>query len=89
MKTLRGKFLIKKNKLQDGRPCLTLTGICLPKDFDIDSVSDGDEMWICDLMVLDGGLRYSDAEVGDVGSPEEFLAGAGQKESTWKTKTNL
>jgi len=89
MKNIRGKFLVKKNILQDGKPCLIITGICIPKNFDIDSISDGDEMWVCDLMVLDGGLRFEGAMGGHGPSPEDFLSGEGQKESSWKIISSL
>lgn len=90
MKTLRGKYLVRKSKLvRDGTPVLILTGVFYPTNFDIDSVKDNDEMWVSDLEVRDGGIRFTEPYGRDGGSPEDFLEGEMMSSKCWKTKSKL
>jgi hypothetical protein len=88
MKTLRGKYLVKKSKLSDGTEILTLSGVFIPQNFDLDEINDNDEMWVSDI-IISGGLKFADPIGGDGGSPEDFLSGLNQSTSDWKTKRKL
>ncbi len=84
MKQLRGKFLLRKSTLQNGSTVLTMTGVFPSYNFDIE---DGDEMWVADVVIQDGGFAFSNPsrEV----SPEDFLSGENQNIKEWKTKKEL
>jgi hypothetical protein len=86
---LRGKYLVRKSTLGDGKQVLTLTGVFHPMNFDINEVNSDDEMWVSDIIVSDGGIRFSDPFELDGGSPEDFLAGRMQSPSDWKTKGKI
>ena len=88
-KKLRGKYLVRKSKLSNGTPVVTITGTFYPQNFNIDEIKDNDEMWVSDILVLGGGLRFTDPLGGDSGSPEDFLSGEKQLPSEWKTKEKL
>lgn len=88
-KMLRGKYLVRKSKLEDGTPVLTLTGTFYPINFPSTDVDDGDEMWISNLIVCSGGVKFS-GRVNDVTcSPEDFLEGDSQLSSNWREKDEL
>ena len=86
---LRGKYLVRKTKLENGTEVITLTGVFHPTNFDISSINDNDEMWVSDIIVSSGGLRFTDPHGTDGGSPEDFIAGLYQSPSEWKTKSSL
>ena len=46
-------------------------------------------MWVSDIIVSSGGLRFTDPHGTDGGSPEDFIAGLYQSPSEWKTKSSL
>ena len=87
-KLLKGKYLVRKSKLEDGTPIITLTGVFYPKNFNIDDIKDNDEMWVSDIIIGDG-VRFTDPVGIDGGSPEEFLGGENMSPSCWKTKGDL
>lgn len=88
-KILRGKYLVRKSKLTDGTPVLTLSGVFYPQNFSVDDVKDDDEMWVSDIIVSEGGLCFTDPIDRDGGSPEDFLEGKNQSPLCWKTKDKL
>lgn len=83
---LKGKYLVRPSKLEDGSPVLILTGVFYP-NFDISSINENDEMWVSELEVMDGGLRFSGQE--GFNSPEDFLEGKNKHPSQWKNKSKL
>jgi hypothetical protein len=83
---LRGKYLVKKNKLEDGTHILTISGIFRPINFSIDDIADNDEMWVSDVEVIKG-LKFTDPHSVDGGSPEDFISGENPKD--WETKEYL
>ncbi len=85
---LRGKFLVKKNTMQDGKSVLTITGVFHPLTFSVDDINDDDEMWVSDI-IISGGLKFTEPIGLDGGSPEDFLSGNNQSPSNWKNKTTL
>ena len=88
-KILRGKYLVRKSKLENGTEVVTLTGTFHPQNFNISEINDNDEMWVSDIIVSPGGLRFTDPIGTDGGSPEDFLAGDMQSPRNWKTKGSL
>ena len=88
-KILRGKYLIRKSKLTDGKQVLTISGVFHPMNFDVNEINNDDEMWVSDIIIADGGIRFSDPEGIDGGSHEDFLAGVNQSPDYWKTKSKL
>ncbi len=87
---LRGKYLVRKSKLENGEKVLTLSGVFYASNFDINEVNDNDEMWVSDI-IISGGIRFTDPFGTDAGSPEDFVSGSGnmQSPSNWQTKSNL
>lgn len=85
---LRGKYLVRKSTLENGEKVLTLTGVFRP-NFDIDEVKDNDEMWVSDIIVCSGGIRFTDPIGIDGGSPEDFLDGDNQSPRNWMTRGTL
>lgn len=89
-KVVRGKYLVRKTKLANGKDALVITGVFHPMNFDISEIKDNDEMWVSDLQVLQGGLRFTDPVNGiDVGSPEDFIGGSNQMPRDWQNKSKL
>ena len=91
MKTFRGKYLIRKAKTSDGTPVVVLCGIFVPlEDIDWEKLQDSDEMWVSDLIVGEGGLRFTEP-INKTGapSPEDFLSGEGTSPRFWGKKENL
>lgn len=87
---LRGKFLIRKTKLDSGKSALIVTGAAfVNSDNFYDTIDDNDEMWVCDLTLLPGGIRFSNRVDIKAGSPEDFLMGQSQSPSAWKKRTDL
>jgi hypothetical protein len=85
-KILRGKYLVRKSKLSDGQDVLTISGVFYPQNFNIDEVKDNDEMWVSDIIISSGGIRFTDPIGLDGGSPEDFISGNNQSPSCWNTK---
>lgn len=85
-KILRGKYLVRKSKLKNGQDVVTLSGVFHPQNFDISEIKDNDEMWVSNIIVSSGGIRFSDPIGIDGGSPEDFLSGINQSPLDWKTK---
>jgi len=85
---LRGKYLVRKSKLEDGTPILTISGVFRPINFSIDDIKENDEMWVSDVEVIDG-LKFTDPIGVDGGSPEDFINGNRQSPKDWKTKGYL
>lgn len=87
---LRGKFLVRRSKTNTGKEVLTLTGTFHPVNFNISDVNSADEMWVADVIVCEGGFKFTDCLYSHgVGSPEDFLEGNCQKSSDWQKKELL
>jgi hypothetical protein len=86
---LRGKFLVRKSKLSDGKEVVILSGIFHPINFEINTINDNDEMWVSDIIVSSAGIRYTDPIGVDGGSPEDFISGVKQLPEDWKTRGHL
>jgi hypothetical protein len=86
---LRGKYLVRKSKLENGTVVITLSGVFYAQNFDVNEIKDNDEMWVSDIIVSSGGLRFTDPIGVDGGSPEDFISGDNQSPGSWKTKTSL
>ena len=43
-------------------------------------------MWVSDLEVLSGGIRFTDPHSVDGGSLEDFISGNNQSPKDWKNK---
>lgn len=89
MKILRGKYLVRKSKLKSGEDVVIICGVFYPQNFNIDEIKNNDEMWVSDIQVSDGGIRFTDPTGIDGGSPENFLSGINQSHFNWKTKGSL
>jgi len=87
-KIIRGKYLVRKKKIYNGSDILIVTGVFYPINFNLNEIGDNDEMWISDLMVIDGGLKFSDPINNNI-SPEDFLSGKNQMPISWKIKSKL
>ena len=85
---LRGKCLVNINRLENGEEVLTLTGVFYPVSFNVEDVKDGGEMWVADIIVEEGGIRFTKNESISI-SPEDFLEGESQDSSSWKNKDIL
>lgn len=88
-KILRGKYLVRKSKSNNGEIILTLVGNFYPQNFNINEIKDNDEMWVSDIIVCEGGIKFTDPINIDGGSPEDFLSGINQSPESWKTKRKL
>lgn len=86
---LRGKYLVRKSKLKNGDEVITLSGVFYPQNFNVAEIKDNDEMWVSDIIISSGGIRFTDPVGIDGGSPEEFISGENQLPSYWKTKGSL
>ncbi len=88
-KKLRGKYLIRKSKMSDGTPVLMLVGTFFPPtDWDVESNFKHDEMWVSDVIIGDGGLRFQQPK--NHFSPEEFLENDDyQAPNQFKIKSNI
>lgn len=91
MKTFRGKYLVRKTKMNNGTPVVVLCGIFIPlEEINFDKLSDSDEMWVSDLIVGEGGLRFTEPVTKDgAPSPEDFLSGEGTSPRFWRKKEKL
>ena len=87
-KILRGKYLVRKTKKENGKDCLILVGVFNPINFKIDDINDNDEMWVSDIIISDG-IRFTDPIENDGGSPEDFLEGNANSPKFWKNRTDL
>jgi len=88
-KTLRGKYLVRKSMTNYGKPCLVVTGMFFPVDFDINDISDSDEMWVSDITINGDGIRFTDPKKGFGPSPEDFLSGDSSSPSSWKNQSKM
>lgn len=88
-KVLRGKCLVRKSKLGNGDGVVILTGVFYPQNFNTDEIKNNDEMWVSDIIIPSGGLRFTDPHGIDGGSPEDFLCGNNQSPRDWKNQGNL
>lgn len=87
---LRGKYLVRKSKLENGTYAVVLAGVFHPQNFNVDEIEDSDEMWVSDIIVSSGGIRFTKPTSGiDGGSPEDFISGEKQAPSSWKNKSTL
>jgi hypothetical protein len=86
---LRGKYLVRKSKLENGTEVITLSGVFHPQNFNVNEIKDNDEMWVSDIIVSSGGIKFTDPIGSDGGSPEDFISGSNQSPSYWKTKESL
>ena len=86
---LRGKYLIRKSKLKNGTEVVTLSGVFFPQNFSVDEIKNDDEMWVSDIIISSGGIRFTNPIGTDGGSPEDFIDGLNQLPSNWKTKDSL
>lgn len=86
---LRGKYLVRKSKLQNGDEVITLSGVFHPQNFNVDEIKDNDEMWVSDIIVSTGGIKFTDPIGIDGSSPEDFISGVNQSTLNWKTKGSL
>lgn len=85
---IRGRCLVRKSKLDNGEEVLILCGAFYPQNFDINTIHDGDEMWVLDITINSGGLRFIGSKNVSI-SPEDFLVGEGQMVSNWNKKEKL
>jgi len=88
MKTIRGKYLVRIGTNEKGEKKIIICGTFDPVDFDIDEINDNDEMWVSDLMIVDGGVKFTGRHHGAL-SPEDFLEGEFQLPSSWECRENL
>lgn len=88
-KILRGKYLVRKSKLENGTDVITISGVFYPQNFNVDEIKNNDEMWVSDIVVSSGGIRFTDPIGVDGGSPEDFISGVNQSPLNWKTKGYL
>ena len=89
-KILRGKYLLRKGTSPTGEQFVTLTGVFKPMNFSLDEIKDNDEMWVSDLVVGPGGIRFHEPINGrEQCSPEDFLEGQGQLPRDWKKREPL
>lgn len=91
MKKLTGKYLVRKAKLNNGTPVLILSGVFYP-NFDISEVNDNDEMWVSEIIVSEGGIKFTEPVNNiDAISPEDFLENIHNQQSPkfWKNKLPL
>jgi hypothetical protein len=87
-KSFKGKFLVRKSTLTNGTPVVILCGSFYP-NFDTETLNDDDEMWVAELEVKDGGIRFHEKLGGSQVSPEDFLIGEYQSPDSWKNKEQL
>ena len=85
---LRGKYLVRKSKLESGEEVVIISGVFRPRNFNITDIKDNDEMWVSDIVVS-SGIKFTDPISSDGGSPEDFISGINQLPSDWKTKDVL
>lgn len=84
MKQLTGKCLVRKVETRNGDDAIMLCGTFFPKTkIEID----GDEMWVCDVLV-NSGIKFSEPHNISF-SPEEFLEGYCQSPGDWNKKEEL
>lgn len=86
---LRGKYLVRKSKLENGKEVIILAGVFHPLNFNVEDIKNNDEMWVSDIIVSSGGLRFTDPIGVDGGSPEDFISGVNQSPLNWENKNNL
>lgn len=86
-KILRGKYLVRRAKLEDGTKVLLISGVFIPQNFNVDDIDPNDEMWVSDIIVS-SGIRYTDLK-NDECSPEEFMQGSNSSPKDWKVKRLL
>jgi hypothetical protein len=86
---LRGKYLVRKSKLENGTEVLVLSGVFHPQNFNLNEIKDNDEMWVSDIIVSSGGIKFTDPIGTDGGSPEDFISGHNQSPLCWETKESL
>lgn len=87
-KSFRGKFLVRRaTNHSDGKQSVVICGVFKP-NFDINQLNDNDEMWVADLVVGSGGIRFSGKETLGP-SPEDFLEGQCMSPSSWKNRDQL
>ena len=89
-KQLIGKFMVRKSKTQNGELCLILCGAFHPQNFELNEIKDNDEMWVANIEILPGGLKFTNPKTNNgLRSPEDFLEGEGMSSDFWKTKEEL
>jgi hypothetical protein len=77
MKTITGKFLIRKGTMANGEMALVVAGTCFPEGFELGDVSDKDELWVArfDLVEVIKYEQRCPESTGFKRSPEDFIAG--------------
>jgi hypothetical protein len=88
-KILRGKYLVRKSKTDKGVDVLTLTGVFYPQNFELSEINDSDEMWVSEIHIPNGGIKFTNPLTLDGGSLEDFLEGNNQSPLCWKNKELL
>lgn len=93
-KVIIGKMMVRKTTNQKNEPCLIICGMFKPQNFEMNEISDNDEMWVANLEILPNGLKFTDYinEFGNtygLGSPEDFLQGIGTDIKNWKNESEL
>jgi hypothetical protein len=88
MKTIRGKYLVRVASNANGQKKIIICGIFDPIDFDIESIDTRDEMWVSDLLVMNGGVKFTGKCNGAL-SPEDFLEGEFHSPSFWSNREEL
>lgn len=70
MESFKGKFLVRKSRLADGKSCLILCGSFFPLA-SLDNFDDRDEMWVGNLYIdpYKKFINYTNHNF----SPEDFL----------------
>lgn len=87
-RNLKGKFLVRRSTTA-GKPCLIIAGVFFP-EFDINSIETSDEMWVAEITVHSGGIRFYDNNEKSAGySIEEFLEGRNMSSQDWNKKETL
>lgn len=87
MERFKGKFLIRKSKLQDGKPFLVICGCAFPAT-SLNSFDDKDEMWVGGFFI-DPYKRFVNHTNHNF-TPEDFLENAkeGCQELHWWKEKN-
>lgn len=87
-KTFKGKFLVRRSALSNKEPVVIICGV-FKTNFDSNILNDDDEMWVAELEVKEGGLRFHNRVSTRQFSPEDFLEGEHQAPSYWQNKDQL
>lgn len=83
LERFKGKILIRRAKNGSSeKSVLILCGIVFP-EAPIEQYSETDEMWVCELAVLQALKFDTPSNISPAGSLEDFLEGQGQDIKEW------